>query len=91
MPLAVHHETFSIDDFAKRLPELKARGESMMFYIFPFENLITVEFRKYNPGAKGDPDRHVWPTAQLSVGHCRSARSAPRSGTMSRFRRSATR
>jgi FAD/FMN-containing dehydrogenase len=62
VPLAVHHETFSIDDFAKRLPELKARGESMMFYIFPFEKLITVEFRKYNPGAKGDPDRHVWAT-----------------------------
>jgi len=61
IPLAVHHETFSIADFAARLPELKARGESMMYYIFPFENLITVEFRRYNPGAKGDPERHIWP------------------------------
>ena len=60
VPLAVHHETFRIDDFVKRLPELKARGQSMMFYIFPFENLITVEFRSYNPGATGDPDRHIW-------------------------------
>ena len=60
VPLAVHHETFKIDDFVKRLPELKARGQSMMFYIFPFENLITVEFRSYNPGATGDPDRHIW-------------------------------
>src|SRR5215471_13251162 len=60
VPLAVHHETFSIDDFVKKLPQLKARGQSMMFYIFPFENLITVEFRSYNSGATGDPDRHIW-------------------------------
>ena len=61
IPLAVHHETFSIDDFAQRLPELKARGQSLMFYIFPFENLITVEFRSHNPGATGDANRHIWP------------------------------
>ncbi|MBZ5581896.1 MAG: FAD-dependent oxidoreductase [Acidobacteriia bacterium] len=61
IPLAVHHESFTIEDFAAKLPELKARGESMMFYIFPFENLITVEFRRYNPTAGGDPDRHIWP------------------------------
>ncbi len=60
VPLAVHHETFTIDDFVGKLPELKARGESMMFYIFPFENLITVEFRHYNPGATGEPERHIW-------------------------------
>jgi FAD/FMN-containing dehydrogenase len=62
VPLAVHHETFTIDSFVKKLPKLKARGESMMFYIFPFENLITVEFRRYNPEAAGKPDRHIWPT-----------------------------
>jgi hypothetical protein len=61
LPLAVHHETFTLEDFTKRLPELKARGESMMFYIFPFEGLITVEFRRYNPGASGDPNRIAWP------------------------------
>jgi hypothetical protein len=60
-PLAVHHETFTLEDFAARLAELKARGESMMFYIFPFDNLITVEFRHYNPGASGSPNRIVWP------------------------------
>jgi len=60
-PLAVHHETFALEDFVQKLPELKARNESMMYYIFPFANLITVEFRKYNPGASGDPNRIVWP------------------------------
>jgi hypothetical protein len=60
LPLAVRHETFTLEDFAARLPELKARGESMMFYIFPFDNLITVEFRHYNAGASGDPNRVAW-------------------------------
>jgi hypothetical protein len=61
LPMAVHHETFPIADFLKRLPELWTRNESMMYYLFPFEDLITVEFRKYNPGASGDPNRIVWP------------------------------
>ena len=61
VPLAVRHETFSLEDFRAKLPQLKARGESLMFYIFPFDGLITVEFRHYNPDAKGDPDRSLWP------------------------------
>ncbi len=61
VPMAVHHETFTLQDFTAQLPALKARGESMMFYIFPFDNLITVEFRHYNPGATGEPNRIAWP------------------------------
>ena len=61
LPMAVHHETFRIEDFIQKLPELWARNESMMYYIFPFEDLITVEFRKYNPGATGSPNRICWP------------------------------
>ncbi len=60
LPMAVHHETFALEQFVEKLPELKARNESMMYYIFPFDNLVTVEFRKYNPGASGSPNRHVW-------------------------------
>ncbi len=60
-PMAVHHETFQLEDFTAKLDELKARGESMMFYIFPFDNLITVEFRHYNPGATGEPNQVAWP------------------------------
>jgi len=60
-PMAVHHETFSLEDFIRQLPELKARNESMMYYIFPFDSLITVEFRRYNPGASGEPNRIIWP------------------------------
>lgn len=59
-PLAVHHETFALADFIRRLPELKARNESLMFFLFPFEDLITVEFRKYNPGGAEPLDDGTW-------------------------------
>jgi hypothetical protein len=61
LPMAVRHQTFTLDDFVQKLPALKAGGESLMFYIFPFDNLITVEFRKYDPTASGDPNRIIWP------------------------------
>ena len=61
VPLAVRHETYSLEDFVARLPELRAGGESLMYYIYPFENLITVEFRKYNPGTDEEPNRAIWP------------------------------
>ena len=60
-PMAVYHETYTLEDFIQKLPELVARNESMMYYAFPHENLITVEFRKYNPGASGSPNRIIWP------------------------------
>ena len=58
--LDVHHKTYSIADFIAALPELKALGYSIMYYLFPFEDLITVEFRKYNPAATGEPNRTAW-------------------------------
>lgn len=61
LPMAVYHRTYSLQDFIQKLPELKARNESLMFYIFPFEDLITIEFRHYNPGATGSPNRVIWP------------------------------
>jgi FAD/FMN-containing dehydrogenase len=60
-PMEVFHETFTVKDFCAQLPELWARGYSMMYYMFLFDELVTVEFRKYNSKAKGKPDEHVWP------------------------------
>jgi FAD/FMN-containing dehydrogenase len=45
--MAVHHEVYSLDEFERELPALKARGESIMMYIDPFLDKITVEFRRY--------------------------------------------
>lgn len=60
LPMAVHHKTYSLADFISALPDLKALNESMFFYIFPFEDKITIEFRKYNPGATGEPNHVAW-------------------------------
>jgi FAD/FMN-containing dehydrogenase len=59
-PMHVHHTTYSLPDFISALPDLKALGYAMMFYIFPFVDKITVEFRKYNPGATGEPNHFAW-------------------------------
>jgi len=61
LPLAVHHKTFHLADFVQQLPELKALDYAMVYYIFPFDDLITVEFRRYNPGASGEPNKIIWP------------------------------
>lgn len=46
--MQVHHEKFNLDEFAARLPELRERDASMMLYINPFRDTITVEFREYH-------------------------------------------
>jgi FAD/FMN-containing dehydrogenase len=59
-PMHVHHTSYNLQDFLSALPDLKALGYSMMFYMFPFVDKITVEFRKYNPGASGEPNHFAW-------------------------------
>jgi FAD/FMN-containing dehydrogenase len=46
--MSLEHHTFRLDEFEEKLPELWARGDSMMMYIFPFLDRITVEFRRYS-------------------------------------------
>ncbi len=59
-PMAVYHETFSLAEFVTQLDLLKARGELMFWYAFPFADKITVEFRRHNPTAVGSPNRSAW-------------------------------
>lgn len=75
-PMHVHHTTWSLQDFLSTLPQLKELDYSMMYYMFPFEDKITVEFRRYNPSATGDPNRcawalrnHIWGTSGPKLGH----------------------
>ncbi len=67
-PMGVYHQTFRLEDFVRQLPELKARNHSMMFYMFPAARKITVEFRKYNPGASGKPFRFGWKLRNFAWG-----------------------
>ena len=46
--MQVHHEKFSLDEFEAALPELRRRNASMMMYINPFRDTITIEFREYH-------------------------------------------
>jgi len=75
-PMHVHHTTYSLEDFLAALPDLKALNYSIMYYMFPFANKITVEFRKYNPDATGEPNHaawalrnHIWGTSGPKFGH----------------------
>jgi FAD/FMN-containing dehydrogenase len=57
--MTVEHESYSLEEFLRRLPELVARGQSMMLYIFPFLDGVSVEFRKYHEG-DARPHRLLW-------------------------------
>ena len=66
-PMAFHHESFTVDEFERQLPALRARGESMMYYLFPFQDQIAVEFRKYVDD--GQPaSSFAWKMRNLSWG-----------------------
>jgi FAD/FMN-containing dehydrogenase len=57
--LAVEHRTYDRREFVERLPELIEQGASLMFYLFPFIDKVTVEFRRYVP-ATGRANRRIW-------------------------------
>jgi hypothetical protein len=76
IPMAVHHTTYSLAGFLEQLPSLQVSGYSMMYYMFPFVDKITVEFRKYNPSATGEVNctawavrNHIWGTSGPKFGH----------------------
>src|SRR6476660_5922195 len=59
-PMEVHHEKFTFEEFAEQLPELRERDESMMLYINPFKDTITVEFRRYHEGSTKKLSEWQW-------------------------------
>jgi FAD/FMN-containing dehydrogenase len=61
--MEVEHVVFEVDDFARKLPELRARGQSIMMYVFPYPGRVGVEFRRYNgpaEEAKKPASHTVW-------------------------------
>lgn len=57
--MAVHHRTFSVDAFAQALPGLREQGDSIMYYLYPFLDSVTVELRRYLPGVQ-PANRWIW-------------------------------
>ncbi|MFQ5641436.1 MAG: hypothetical protein ACE5IR_25955 [bacterium] len=57
--VAVKHRNYSLDDFVKQFPRLIERQESIMLYLYPFLNKVTVEFLRYSDHTRS-PNRLVW-------------------------------
>ena len=58
-PMSVYHENYGLNEFVEKLPELKSRNQSMMFYLYPHDDKISVEYRQYHVGSRFSR-RWVW-------------------------------
>ena len=59
-PMMVKHQTYNLDQFERALPKLRKQNQSIMYYLFPFQNKLTVEFRQYVDGSITRPNRWRW-------------------------------
>jgi FAD/FMN-containing dehydrogenase len=57
-PMRVESLTYTLEQFERELPAIRARGDSMFMYLFPFNRKIAVEFRSYGEGP--EPKPHGW-------------------------------
>lgn len=69
--MAVEHRVYRVEEFVERLPELSARDESMMLYIFPYLDKVGVELRRYTGDEAetrlgGEANRTLWRLRNLS-------------------------
>ena len=63
--MQVRHQSFSLNTFEQALPDLKKSDESMMYYLFPFQNKLTVEFRKYHQANDQNYNHWLWKIRNL--------------------------
>src|SRR6201999_2241052 len=49
-PMRIETLTYTLEDFERDLPKLRARGDSMFMYLFPFNRELNLEFRSYWDG-----------------------------------------
>jgi len=55
LAMATDHRSYRTAEFLRELPALRARGESMMLYLFPFLDRVGVEFRRYDATREPQP------------------------------------
>jgi FAD/FMN-containing dehydrogenase len=66
--MAVEHKVMKLSEFADRLPEIVARGDSVMMYMFPYIDSVAVELRRYTGEASSATKRvnhRLWRTRNL--------------------------
>lgn len=71
--MSLEHRTYELDEFTSALPSLWESGDSMMMYIFPFLDRVSVEFRRYSGDelaarAVNPPRRLAWQVRNFSWG-----------------------
>ena len=81
---------FKLEEYARKLPELFERGQSIMMYIFPYLDSVGVEFRRYTGPADQAASRpahrlwklrnFVWKTFMPGFGAAVTERYVPRGG-----------
>ena len=68
-PVSIVHRTYTFEKFVDAMPNLMDRNGSMMMYLFPFANKVTVQLR-----GPGNPKRirnpFVWPLRNFGVAYC---------------------
>ncbi|MCB0158492.1 MAG: FAD-binding oxidoreductase, partial [Caldilineaceae bacterium] len=55
--MSVQHVSYRLGEFLEQLPQLKARKQSMMFFLMPFLDRVIVEYRQYHAGETAKPNR----------------------------------
>ena len=65
VPMAVRHKTYTLDEFERALPALKKQNKSMMYYLFPFDDVLTVEFREYLKRDSRSFNHWLWPLRNI--------------------------
>lgn len=57
--LSVRHTSLTLAEFRERFPAFKSAGGAVMYYLFPYDDRVVVEFRKENPDAEPKAKR-IW-------------------------------
>jgi FAD/FMN-containing dehydrogenase len=67
-PIALRHESMSIDHFLRNLPDLLASDSSIAYYLFPWIGRVIVQ-RRTPTDAAGRPNRFVWKLRNWATAH----------------------
>ena len=59
-PMVVRHVTYDLDGFADALPELIAEGQSIMYYLYPHDDRLTIELRNYSELPRRRTNKSLW-------------------------------